>query len=76
LVEQSPQTFRDDFAAALHRRIRSELQPNLRSFPCGNYVIYYRPLEGDLQVEIIRVWHGARDVESILGSQQFDDDPL
>lgn len=55
--------------------IRSELQPNLRSFPCGNYVIYYRPLEGDLPVEFIRILHGARDVDSILGSQHFDDEP-
>lgn len=53
---------------------RIELQPSLRSFPCGNYMIYYRPLEGDVPVEIVRVLHGSRDVDSILGPQQPDED--
>jgi toxin ParE1/3/4 len=40
-------------------RQREELTPGLRSFPVGNHVIFYRPLESG--VEIARVLHGARD---------------
>jgi len=41
-------------------RVRPELMEDLRSFPIGNYVVFYRPEpEG---IEIVRVVHGARDV--------------
>ena len=34
----------------------------LRSFPVGNYLVFYRPLaEGD-GIAVIRVLHGARDL--------------
>lgn len=33
-------------------------------FAVGNYVIYYRPTQDAL--EIVRVLHGARDVEAIF----------
>lgn len=46
-------------------RERSELAPRLRSFPVRRYILFYRPTrEG---VEIARVLHGARDIESIFG---------
>ena len=46
---------------------RNELAPNLRNFPVGNYVIYYRPLESEaVTVEIVRVLHGARDIPGLL----------
>jgi toxin ParE1/3/4 len=32
----------------------------LRSHPAGNYVVYYREMNGG--IEIVRVLHGARDV--------------
>ena len=35
-----------------------DLAPNLRSFPLGRYLIFYRPVEGGIQ--LIRVLHGAR----------------
>jgi len=59
----------DDHFRALARRplmgrSRPELAPDLRSFPVGQYVIFYMPLPKG--VEIVRVLHGARDVESIL----------
>lgn len=45
-------------------RTRDELRSNLRFFPEGNYVIFYRDtLE---HIEIIRVLHGARDIENIF----------
>ena len=40
-------------------RAREELSAGLRSFPVQKYVIFFRPLEGG--VEIVRVLSGARD---------------
>ncbi len=45
-------------------RSREELVPKLRSFPVGNYVIFYRPISDG--VEIVRVLHGSRDIESLF----------
>ena len=45
-------------------RSRPELAPELRSFPVGQYVIFYLPRPNG--VEIVRVLHVARDIESIL----------
>ncbi len=42
-------------------RKRDELAHGLRSFPVGSYVIFYRVAHNG--VEIIRVLHGARDIE-------------
>ncbi len=36
------------------------MSPNLRSFPIGSYLIFYRPMEDGIQ--LIRVAHGARDI--------------
>ena len=49
-------------------RARNELSPSLRSFPVGNYVIFYR--EVSKGIEIIRVLHGARDIEGIIASAE------
>jgi toxin ParE1/3/4 len=38
----------------------NELTLGLRSFPVGNYLIFYRPLEDGIQ--LIRLLHGARDI--------------
>ena len=48
-------------------RPRPELYPDLRSFVIGKYVVFYLPIIKG--IEVIRVLHGARDIESI-----FDDD--
>jgi toxin ParE1/3/4 len=45
-------------------RLREELAPRLRSFAVGNYVIFYRVIENG--VEIVRVLHGARDLQPIF----------
>ena len=45
-------------------RSREELVPKLRSFPVGNYVIFYQPISDG--VEIVRVLHGSRDIESLF----------
>jgi len=43
---------------------RSDLSANVRAFPIGNYVIFYRPTEDGIQV--LRVLHGARDIPRIF----------
>jgi toxin ParE1/3/4 len=44
---------------------RANLAPNLRSIVEGNYLIFYRPTSSG--VEIVRVLHGARNLEALLG---------
>jgi len=41
-------------------QIRDELGPSVRSYPVGNYLLFYRPLKGG--IELVRVLHGARDL--------------
>ena len=45
-------------------RARPELAADLRSFPVGNYIIFYRPIEDG--VEIVRVLSGARDIDALF----------
>jgi len=45
-------------------RARDELEIGLRSLPVGRYVIFYRQITQG--IEIVRVLHGARDVETIF----------
>jgi toxin ParE1/3/4 len=40
------------------------MAPGLRSFPVGNYVVFYRIVpEG---IELVRVLHGARDLRRLF----------
>jgi toxin ParE1/3/4 len=45
-------------------RNRDHLAPGIQSFPFGRYLIFYRVLS--TAIEIVRVLHGARDVESVF----------
>lgn len=45
-------------------RKRDDLARGLRSFPVEKYVIFYRIVKED--IEIVRVLHSARDIESIF----------
>lgn len=47
-------------------REQENLLVNLRSFVVKSYIIFYQPFEGG--IEILRVIHGSRDIESIFGS--------
>jgi toxin ParE1/3/4 len=49
-------------------RSRPELATDLRSFPVGRYIIFYVPTPKG--VEIVRVLHGARDIESVLHDEE------
>jgi toxin ParE1/3/4 len=42
-------------------RERRELRAGLRSFPAGNYVIFYVPVFDG--IEIVRVMHGRQDID-------------
>ena len=54
-------------------RRREELAPGMQSFPYGSYVIFYRALTD--AIEIVRILHGARDIESIFEGHAKDLDP-
>jgi toxin ParE1/3/4 len=43
---------------------RPELGENLRSFPYGNHLIFYREVKGG--IEVTRVFHGARQWQDLL----------
>jgi toxin ParE1/3/4 len=45
-------------------RERQEISSGLRSFPASSYVIFYRPINGG--IDVVRVLHGARNVEDLL----------
>ena len=47
-------------------RARNDLRRGLRSFPDGDYVIFYRVTRAGLIIQ--RVLHGRRDIAKILGS--------
>ena len=49
-------------------RARPELAAGLHSLPVGRYVIFYLPLSNG--VDIVRVLHGARDLETIFQDQE------
>ncbi|MFN7870635.1 MAG: type II toxin-antitoxin system RelE/ParE family toxin [Cyanobacteriota bacterium] len=52
-------------------RRREELAEGLRSIPVGRYVIFYLPIPGGVQ--IVRVLHGARDIEAALTKPVADE---
>src|SRR5260370_40138691 len=49
-------------------RRRPELSPDIRSLAVGRYVVYYLPLSPG--IEVVRVRHGSRDIESIFENEQ------
>jgi toxin ParE1/3/4 len=46
---------------------REEIEPGLRGFPVGNYIIYYT--ETERHVVISRILHGMRDQKSAYRKQ-------
>jgi toxin ParE1/3/4 len=49
-------------------RARPDLANELRSLTAGRYVIFYLPLSNG--VDIVRVLHGARDIETIFQDEE------
>jgi toxin ParE1/3/4 len=76
IAEDSPRQA-DAFAAAIDREIRGlarhpligrarpELLTELRSLPFGRYLVFYLPRKRG--IEVVRVLHGARDLEPLFG---------
>ena len=52
-------------------RRREELAEGLRSFPVGRYVIFYLPIPDGVQ--IVRLLHGARDIEAAITKPDADE---
>jgi toxin ParE1/3/4 len=46
---------------------RPEVEADVRSFPVGQYLLFYRPITGG--IELLRVLHGKRDVRRIFRDQ-------
>jgi toxin ParE1/3/4 len=47
-------------------RDRPELGMDLRSFVADRYLLFYRPLKGEEGIDLVRVLHGARDIDAIF----------
>jgi toxin ParE1/3/4 len=45
-------------------RARDELTPGVRSLVSGNYIVYYREVNGG--VRVLRILHGARDIRQLF----------
>lgn len=62
------QSFREKFGLLAQfpnmGKERNELLLYLRSFPAGNYLIFYQPT--DEGIEILRVRHGARELDDLF----------
>ena len=66
LIDRIFQTCQENLASSPHMgRPREELSPGLSSLIIGDYIIFYRTI--DSGVEVVRVLHGRRDIEGILG---------
>jgi toxin ParE1/3/4 len=50
-------------------RLWEELKPPLRSFPVGNYLIFYRPGSGG-GIEVIAVVSGYQEIEALFATRQ------
>ena len=46
-------------------RARDDLRRGLRSYPVGDYIIFYRLQRRDVMIQ--RVLHGRRDIERLIG---------
>jgi len=60
LLEQLDEKFRLLSENPGFGTMRDDLAPSVRGFPVGNYVLFYRPITGG--IEVVRVIHGARDI--------------
>jgi toxin ParE1/3/4 len=42
---------------------REDIRPGVRSFPCGNYLVFYRPMP--YGIAVVRVVYGGRDLDTL-----------
>ena len=62
LITRFDEIFRHLLAQPLIGKATDELGANIRFFPTGSYLIFYRPVGAN--IEIVRVLHGARDISA------------
>ncbi len=67
-VDQLDKQFRVLATQPMMGRARDELVPGVRSFPFGRYVVFYMPLDDG--IDVVRVLHGARDIDAVFNSEQ------
>jgi toxin ParE1/3/4 len=53
--------------------MRDNLSPGLRSFSVGAYLAFYQAVEDG--IELVRVLHGARDLNQPFSSNRSPDEP-
>jgi toxin ParE1/3/4 len=51
-------------------RARPELGAHIRSFVADRYVLFYRPLRRAAGIEVVRVVHGASDLDAIFSGNE------
>jgi len=49
-------------------RRRTELNPDIRSLAVGRYVVFCLPISRG--IEVVRVLHGSRDIESVFTKEE------
>jgi toxin ParE1/3/4 len=64
LIDQIHETSRMLAATPKAGRNRPELEPSVRSFVVGNYIVFYRVSPDG--IEVARVLHGHRDLPSLF----------
>ncbi|WP_291856559.1 type II toxin-antitoxin system RelE/ParE family toxin [Bradyrhizobium sp.] len=62
LIDRIGKVFQMLVESPLAGRERSELGRDLRSFPIGNYVVFYVPTSDG--IEVIRVMNGRQDISA------------
>ena len=68
LLDRFTQIFKRLAAMPFSGRRRSELGENIHCVPEGNYIIFYRP--SSVGIQILRVLHGARNIEQIFSEDE------
>jgi toxin ParE1/3/4 len=64
-VDDLDATLRSLATQPMMGRSRDDLAEGLRSLPFRRYVIFYLPIDDG--IDVVRVLHGARDIDAVLG---------
>lgn len=67
-VGRLDEQFRMLAAQPMMGRAREELAPGVRNFPSGRYVVFYMPMDDG--IDVVRVLHGARDIDAVFSPEQ------
>lgn len=67
-MERLDEQFKLLAARPMMGRSRDEVVPGVRSFAFGRYSVFYVPLDDG--VDVVRVLHGARDIDAIFNPEQ------